>query len=230
MQMIGSWNQPTPPEAKEVIVSGQDSGHVLRVAGELCKALNKHIDDTLPEKIATIVKTHAGLAVASALVPIPGADVAAAGANIWTMYLRINKELELSFAEAALKTIAVGVATNLGAYAAGTVILGSLIKIIPGIGTVGGTVLMGATIYSVTLVSSIVYMTALTKLLKSKSTTSFTANDLKCATDEALKDKATLKAALNEAKSQYRAQKESTTEEEGNIPSVRKTKAEEATL
>lgn len=196
-------------------MSGQDTGHVLRAAIELCKAANKSIDEHLPEKLAGIVKTHSGLAVASALVPIPGADVAAAAANIWTMYIRINKELSLSFAEAALKSVAAGVLTNLAAYQAGMVIGGSLLKAIPGLGTVGGAVVMGATIYSVTLVSSIVYMTALTKLFKAKATGTFSPEDLKAATDETLQDKATLKAALKKAKSEYRTRKENKTEHDG---------------
>jgi uncharacterized protein (DUF697 family) len=188
-------------------VSGEDAGQVLRIATELCKAANKTIDEHLPQKLAGIVKTHSGLAVASALIPIPGGDVAAAGANIWTMYIRINKELNLTFAEAALKGVAAGVLTNLAAYQAGMVIGGSLLKFIPGLGTVGGAVVLGATIYSVTLVSSIVYMTALTKLFKVKAAETFSAEDLKTATDEALKDKATLKAAMKEAKASYQPEK-----------------------
>lgn len=188
-------------------MSGQDTGHVLRAAIELCKAANKTIDEHLPEKLAGIVKTHSGLAVGSALIPIPGGDVAAAVANIWTMYIRINKELNLSFAEVALKSLAAGVLTNLAAYQAGMVIGGSLLKFIPGLGTVGGAVVMGATIYSVTLVSSIVYMTALTKLFKVKASGTFSSEDLKAATDEALKDKASLKAAMKEAKASYQPEK-----------------------
>lgn len=187
-------------------MSGQDTGHVLKAAIELCKAANKTIDEHLPEKLAGIVKTHSGLAVGSALIPIPGGDVAAAAANIWTMYIRINKEMNLSFAEAALKSLAAGVLTNLAAYQAGMMIGGSLLKFIPGLGTVGGAVLMGATIYSITLASSIVYMTALTKLFKVKATTTFSSDDLKAATDEALKDKSALKATMKEAKAGYKSQ------------------------
>lgn len=187
--------------------SEQDSGYILRVAVKLCEALNQHVDDNLPKKLATIVKTHSVLAVGSAAIPIPGADLTAAATNIWAMYLRINKELNLSFSKNAMKTLAAGVATNLGAYAAGTVIFGSLIKIIPVMGTVGGTVVMGATIYSMTVVSSIVYMKALTKLLNLNPDADFSIDDLQYATDEALEDKSTLKAALKKAKTQYRARK-----------------------
>lgn len=93
------WARPTTTTGSQgghCVRARHDSGHVLRAAAELCKALNKHIDDNLPEKLAGIVKLHAGLAVGSALITVPGGDVAAPIANIWTMYLRTNKELKLT--------------------------------------------------------------------------------------------------------------------------------------
>lgn len=176
---------------------------VLEVAAKLVKAANKSADQYLPGKLAGVVKNHAALAVASALIPIPGADIAAAGANIWTMYIRINKELSVPFSENYLKSIAMGVATNLGAAVAGGLMFGSILKFIPGLGTVGGAAVMGGIIYGVTIASGIVYMKALTRILGSSST-SFSESDLKNAVDQEMRSKGELKDIINEYKKSYK--------------------------
>lgn len=178
--------------------------HLLRSAVELTQALNKTVDENLPNKLADIVKTHAALAVASAFIPIPGADVAAAAANVWGMYARINKELSLPFGENIIKSVAAGVVTNMGAAAASILVVGSIFKFVPGLGTIGGAAVMGTTIYAVTIASGIVYMKAITKLLSSEKKVEFTESDLKSATDEVLKDKDTIKTILKEGKEDYK--------------------------
>ena len=180
------------------------TSHLLKAAMELTQALNKKVDEKLPEKLAGIVKTHAALAVGSAFVPIPGADIAAAAVNIWTMYVRINKDLDLPFAENVIKSIAAGVATNLAGAATAAVVIGSLAKFLPGIGTIGGAAIMATTIYAITIASGIVYMKAVTKLLESKNVGEFTEEDLKSATDEVLKDKENLKTIIKEGKEGYK--------------------------
>ncbi len=199
----------SPPEAKEVIVSSNHTNHVLHAAGELCKAMNQTVDEHMPEKLAEIVKTHAAVAVGTALVPIPVIDVTAAIANIWTMYVRINKEVNIPFAENALKSIALGIVTNIGAGIAAGLVVGTFAKMLPGLGTLGGTIVMGSTIYAVTLASSVIYMKALTKLVSCKATTDseLTEKDLKAAIKEAMKDKDLIKTLMNEAKAEYDAEK-----------------------
>ena len=180
------------------------TSHLLKAAMELTQALNKKVDEKLPEKLAGIVKTHAAIAVGSAFVPIPGADIAAAAVNIWAMYVRINKDLDLPFAENVIKSIAAGVATNLAGAATAAVVIGSLAKFLPGIGTIGGAAIMATTIYAITIASGIVYMKAVTKLLESKKVGEFTEENLKSATDEVLKDKENLKTIIKEGKEGYK--------------------------
>ena len=69
------------------------SAHLLHIAVKLVEAMDKGKEEALPQEIADVVKLHAKIAVGSAWIPVPGADVAAGAANIWTMYLRINSKL-----------------------------------------------------------------------------------------------------------------------------------------
>jgi uncharacterized protein (DUF697 family) len=186
-------------------MSTDHTRHVLHAAGELCKAMNETVDEHMPEKLAGIVKTHSAIAVGTALVPIPIVDVAAAVTNIWTMYVRINKEVNIPFAENALRSIALGIVTNIGAGLAAGVVLGTVAKFLPIVGTFGGTLVMGSTVYAVTLASSVIYMKALTKLLASKVNNScdMTAGDLKAAVKETMKDKDLIKTVMDDAKAGY---------------------------
>ena len=180
-----------------------EESHLLKSAIELAQTLNQAVDANLPTKLARIVKTHAGLAVGSALVPIPGVDMAAAVANIWAMYVRINKEINLPFRENIIKSIAAGVVTNLG-RAGAILIVGSVVKVIPALGWFTGAVIMGTTIYAMTIAAGIVYMKGITRLLRSKRIGEVTEEDLKSATDEILKDKDHIKTIIEEGKVAYK--------------------------
>lgn len=179
------------------------SNHLMHAAVELAKAANEAADGFLPGKLAEIVKLHAGLAVGSALIPVPGADVAAATANIWAMYIRINRELDLPFSENVIKSVAAAVATNMGANA-GLLLVGSALKWLPGIGTISGMALMGATIFGVTIAAGIVYMKALTLVLQRDDPASVSEADLKDAAATVMKDKAALKDIIKSAKKDYK--------------------------
>lgn len=188
--------------------SMNNQSQVFQVAAELAKALNLAADESLPGKLAGIVKLHAGLAVGSAFIPVPGADMAAAAANIWTMYVRINKEIELPFSENLIKSLATGIVTNLGASVVGSMVLGSAFKFIPGLGSVGGAAVMGATIYGVTVASGIIYMKALTTLLSSKKSGAVNEENLKTAVNEIMKDKQSVQTILKTAKEGYKEVKD----------------------
>lgn len=181
--------------------------HLLKTAFELAQVLNKAVDDSLPKRLAGLVKTHAAIAVGSAFIPVPGADVAASAANVWTMYVRINNELSLPFGENIIKSVAAGAVTNIGAAAAGMLVIGSALKFIPGLGSLGGAIVMSATIYAITIAAGIVYMKAVTHLLRSKSAQDISEEDLKAATDAFVSDKASMEAILKEAKESYRQEK-----------------------
>src|SRR6185312_745871 len=183
--------------------------HLVKAAVELAKELNKAVDEHLPQKLAGMVKLHARLAVGSALIPIPGADMAAMAVNTWTMYVRINKELQLPFGENATKSLAAGVMTNIGANAAGLMVFASATKFLPGLGTVGGAALMAATAYALTIAAGIVYMKTIAKLLRAKSAHQVTEVDLKDAADEVLRDKAAIRTIVKDAKKSYKKEGES---------------------
>ena len=182
-----------------------EEGHLIKAAIELAEALNRAADKNLPVKLAETVKIHAGIAVASAFIPIPGADMAAAGANIWAMYVRINKELNLPFAENIIKSLGAGVATNLAGGAAAFLVAGSAAKFLPGLGSIAGAALMGATIYGLTIASGIVYMKAVSKLLEKKNVNEINEADLKSATASEMADKDALKELIKSLRKGYKA-------------------------
>lgn len=181
-----------------------DEGHLVKAATELAKEINKAVDEHLPQRLAGMVKLHAGLAVGSAFIPVPVADVAAAAANTWAMYVRINRELQLPFGENATKSLAAGVMTNIGSNVAGLMVAASAAKLLPGLGTLGGAALMAATVYALTIAAGIVYMKAVTKLLRAKSAHQVTEEDLRYAAEEILKDKATIRSIVDDAKKSYK--------------------------
>lgn len=176
---------------------------LLDNAKRLVKLLDLIADNTLPQQIVGIVKDHAKYAVGSALIPIPGVDVAASAAAIWGMYVRINNKINLPFGENIMKSIGSGVATNLASFAAVSAV-GSLLKFIPGIGTIGGAVIMGAATYAATLASGWVYLTALTKLAERKQAKNISESDLRNGVDEVLKDKSAIKDFFESAKKVFK--------------------------
>ena len=177
---------------------------LIHAAVELGKAANKMADEHFPERLAGIVKLHAGLAVGAGLIPVPGADMLAAGANIWAMYARINGELDMPFSENAMKSIGMGVITNLGGLVIGAAVFGSIAKLVPGIGTFGGMAVAATTIYGVTLLSGYVYMSAIAEILEKKSKDNITVDDIKKATSNQMSDKKEMKDFVKQAAKEYK--------------------------
>jgi len=181
---------------------------LLKVAIKLVKALDKITDEHLPERLADIVRLHSGIAVGSAFIPIPGVDIAASAGNIWTMYVRINKEIGVPFSDHLIKSIASGVATNLGAFAAASLISSSILKL-TGVGTLFGSAIMAATIYALTNASGIIYMKALTMILETEK---LGGSDLKEETlnktiNTILNDKELIKNIIDSQKEEYKKSK-----------------------
>lgn len=149
------------------------SSHILHAARELVHALNKAVDDNLPEEIAEIVKVHSAGAAAAGLASgwIPGAGGLAAaaicGGFIWSMYGRINSKIGLPLTENVVKSLGTGIATNLAAYFVGGLITSTIFSMVPGIGSVGASAVVGGTSYALTLASGYVYLKVLTNLFLS---------------------------------------------------------------
>lgn len=176
---------------------------LMHVAIELVKVLDKTADATLPKEIVDVVKLHSKLAVGSAWIPVPGADVAAGAANIWGMYARINGKIGIPVKENVLKSIGAGVATNLTSYIAMSGVA-SAMKFIPGIGSVGGALIMSASLYAVTLVSGWVYLKALC-IMAQRDGGYINADDFKEAINQVLSDKGLIKRLITAAKKEYKS-------------------------
>lgn len=182
-------------------------------ASALVEAVLQKADEEMSEKLAGIVKLHAGLAVGSAFIPIPGADMVAAATNIWTMYIRINKEIGLPFKENVIKSIASGVVTNLGSAIAGVLVVGTVAKLFPGLGSLGGGAVIAATIYGVTVTAGILYMKAVAKLYdaqhgansaQTKKNQAEEEERLRRTITELMKDKEKVKKIINDSKKGYK--------------------------
>lgn len=186
---------------------------LFQASWELVKALDKVADKSLPLDISNIVKTHSKAAAAASVAAgwIPGAGgtmaVGAAAASIWSMYVRINKKIDLPFTENIIKSLASGIATNLAAYAVATVIGAGIISFIPGIGSVTAAVIAGTTSYALTIASGFVYIKILTNIFKAKQDpTSFSLDDLKDIANETIKTE-NIKEVMKEAKKEYKSNK-----------------------
>ena len=180
--------------------------NLMEAAYNLAVAADRTTDSAVHEEIAQIVKLHAKIAVASAWIPIPGADFAALAANTWTMYVRINKKIDVPFSENLLKSLAAGIGTNL-LSSLPILAVSSLLKSFPGIGTITGGVIMSASVYAVTIAAGVVYMKALAMLLNQSS--EFTEVNLKAAVDSIMQNKSAVNQILTEANKDYQAAKAS---------------------
>ena len=176
-------------------------GKLLKASIKLVGAMDKVADKNLPKEIADVVKLHSKLALGSAWIPVPGADMAAGAASIWGMYVRINSKLGIPFGENVMKSIGSGVATNLASYVAmGTV--ASALKFVPGIGTLAGAAIMSASLYGLTMASGWVYLNALCALAEKKGN-NFSVSDISSAVNSMLKDKSAIKEFIDSAKKSY---------------------------
>lgn len=183
-----------------------NDGRLTQVALELVKAINRATDEHLPGKLAGLVKLHAGIGVGCVFIPVPGADLFAAFGNTWTMYVRINRELELPFTKNLVKSLATGIVSNLASNAAVFAVfgLGSALKILPGAGTIASYAVMSATVYGATVAAGYIYMKALAALLKNKGAGQVNEEDLKAAVAKVMEDKATVQSIFKTAKESYK--------------------------
>jgi uncharacterized protein (DUF697 family) len=184
--------------------------HILHAAKELVHALNKAVDDNLPNEIAEIVKFHsagaAAAGVASGWVPGFGGLAAAgiAAGFIWTMYGRINSKIGLPIGDNVLKSVGTGIATNLASYFIGGLVLSTIFSIVPGVGSVAASVIVGGTCYALTLASGFVYLKLLTNLfLSGQDPTTMDESSLKEAANGVVASE-NIKEVIASAKSDYK--------------------------
>ncbi|MBL0197654.1 MAG: hypothetical protein IPQ09_26250 [Myxococcales bacterium] len=183
--------------------------HILHAAEKLVHALNKAVDENLPAEIAEVVKIHSAGAAASGLAAgwIPGAGgIAATGicmGFIWSMYGRINAKIGLPLTENLIKSLGTAIATNLAAYFVAGLVTSTIFSILPGLGSVGASVVIGGTSYALTLASGYVYLRLLTSLfLSGKDPASMDAESLKKAAEGVVASE-NMKQVITDAKASY---------------------------
>ena len=171
---------------------------------ELEKVVVKGLQHDLGEKIAKILRQHAIAGAGLGLIPVPGLDLAGVFGNIWTMYVRLNSAVGVSFSENIMKSIAIGIGTNLLSFIPGIAVAkacGFFAKFIPGIGTATGMVVDGATNYAIVMVMGLIYLNIVKYLLQYKR--DLTEDELKNATKNILKDKESIRETYKKAKEEF---------------------------
>ncbi|MBE9116640.1 hypothetical protein IQ249_12085 [Lusitaniella coriacea LEGE 07157] len=187
---------------------------LLEQATKLLEAMDKTVDNNLPQEIAEIVKFHSKGAALSALGSawIPGAGGAAAtvacAGFIWTMYSRIGLEIDLPFSKNILKSLASGVATNIASYVVGMIALSTAFSFVPGLGNIGASVIMGGVCYAMTLASGYVYLKIMTQLFsKGIDPTTLSEQELKNIAKDVVSD-SDVKDVIRGAKAEFKAKEE----------------------
>ena len=186
---------------------------VLHVSIELVKHMDKAADENLPKEIADIVKFHTKGATAGALagaIPGIGAVVSflTSAGFLWGMYARINKAIGIKLSENILETIASGVITNLAASIVGPLIASSILSVIPFVGSIGSIIVMGATVYGLTMASGIIYLKILTNIFGAgEDPSNLTVDAFKNISDEIIKE-FDIKGFMEKAKKEFKDKKE----------------------
>lgn len=187
---------------------------LLEQATKLVEAMDKTVDDNLPQSLAEIVKFHSKCAAVAALSSawVPGAGGAAAtfacAGFIWTMYARIGAEIDLPISKNILKSLASGVATNIASYVVGMIALSTAFSLVPGIGNIGASVIMGGTCYALTLASGYVYLKIMTQLFsKGIDPTTVNEQELKNIAKTVASD-SDVKDVIKQAKEEFKFKQE----------------------
>lgn len=192
-------------------------GHYMHWVLHALKDASKNaITEAQAEKAgATITAcaiTAAIAGVGSGWLPGAGALVASAAwvTAIWTMYVKINKDLGISISENVLKSLASAFLTNIIA-AAGALILGMaaafLLSFIPGFGTAGAVAIDGLLGYVTVFASGILYIKLLTKVMKAKGTFTISEDEVKSLADDISND-SDIKGIIREAKESFKNEKD----------------------
>lgn len=166
------------------------------------------------DDLIKLVKTHAAGATAStmAMAALPGAgSTIATGVEIgfvWSMYYRICTKLGINVKKNVIKSVGSALITNLAGGLAAQLITGTVLSIVPGLGTLGAVALIGLTSYSVTYYSGIVFMNLLVRLFKAgQSLETMSENELKSMMKEEAQN-TSFKDVQAEAKQAYKTRKE----------------------
>lgn len=115
------------------------------------------------EEIAKIINQHSMIAAGAGWIPFPFVDLAVVAGNVWKMYVSINKVIGISFTGNFMKSVGSGVVANLSSAIVSSQLF-SLLKLIPGLGTVSAGLLLMAGNYATCTTAGWVYLKALTSI------------------------------------------------------------------
>lgn len=115
------------------------------------------------EEIVKIINQHSMIAAGAGWIPIPFVDMAVIVGNVWKMYTSINKVVGISFSANVMKSVGAGVVANLSSAIISSSLL-SLLKLIPGLGTISASLVLTAGNYATCTAAGWVYLKALTTI------------------------------------------------------------------
>lgn len=194
-------------------------GHILlhKAVEYLDEVSNGILRSGGAEEAAGVIKscalTAAIAGVGSGWIPGAGGVVATAAfvASIWSMYLLINKKLGISITDNILKTLASAFLTNIlatvGSMALGLAV-GSILSLIPVVGTAANVAIDAMIGYIVVFVSGILYLNLLGRMCERYGNVSFEGKDLKGLAKE-VTDTSDVKEMINQAKASFKDDKKS---------------------
>ncbi len=133
-------------ELGELVALLDPAGVAMSVSGHIKERLR-----TVRRRVAeTYVRTFAGVAAATGLIPAPGLDVAAFAASQVGMILAVAGCFEIRLTRGEARQVALTIARSIGTtlggwaiYVGGVMILDSLLNLVPGVGGVLSQVLLG---------------------------------------------------------------------------------------
>ncbi len=162
----------------------------------------------------TIQKCSITAAVSSAGASfLPGiGGIISAGITIvaiWTMYVKINKDLEISISKNILKSLASALLTNIIGSVASlflSFICVKLLNFMPGL-HIPAAMLDGAIAYVIVFASAVLYIKLLTKLFCARKSFDLSKDDIPNITEEIIRE-TSMKDLIKEAKESYNEHKE----------------------
>lgn len=182
---------------------------IKEAAVNLCDAAGKKV---MPQMICDIAKKRTMKSMLAGAVPVPGGDVVANVYNMTQMYKEINDALGIKTSDHMIATVMSATVANLGtefiAKQTAKYVAGNLLKTVPGVGTVAGTVMEAGASAALTYTAACIYMNAITRLCKEtgKTPDSLSGDEIKNAvknySNENEKENAELVAKGTEAFSQ----------------------------
>ena len=137
---------------------------IKQSAEELLERLGQK-DENKENEIISLVNKHSLIAAGAGWVPFPFLDIALVVGNVWTTYAAINKVLGISFSQNLMKSIGSGIVANLSGSILSQALL-SLLKLIPGLGTISASLMLTAANYAICSTSGYVYLRALSAIAK----------------------------------------------------------------